>query len=84
MSYIRNPLYDDTKLGKYLDKELRKIENQIIVNDIESLSFKVWHVSPSKPRQGQLYYLDGSDFDPLGTGSEGLYRHTGSAWVYVG
>lgn len=42
----------------------------------------VAHVEPPKPRQGMLVYADGADFDP-GSG-EGLYRHDGSAWVFIG
>jgi len=84
LSYIRNPLYDNTDLGKYLDKELRKIESQLLVNDIESLSFKVWHTEPDKPRAGQVYYADGSDWNPV-SGGEGLYRYSiGGAWVKLG
>lgn len=80
MSYIRNPLSNETPLGKYLDKELRKIENQLLVNDLETISFKVWHVEPDKPRTAQLYYADGSDWNPI-SGGEGLYIYlSGGAW----
>ncbi len=81
--YEMNPLYDDSDLGRYLREELKKITEQFRTNDIEVAQFKVWHNEPDKPRQGQLYYADGSDWNPL-SGGEGLYRHTGSAWVKVG
>ena len=82
--YEMNPLYDESDLGRYLREELKKITEQFRTNDIEVAQFKVWHNEPDKPRQGQLYYADGSDFDPLATGNEGLYRHNGTAWVFVG
>ena len=81
--YEMNPLYDDSDLARYLREELKKITEQFRTNDIESIQFKVWHNEPDKPRQGQVYYADGSDWNPL-TSGEGLYRHTGSVWVKVG
>jgi len=83
LSYTRDPSYDDTDSGRYLAAELRKIEDAFRENAKEVIEFKVWHTEPDKPRQGQLYYADGSDWNPL-SGGEGLYRHTGSAWVKVG
>lgn len=84
MSYIRNPLYDSTELGKYLNKELIKIEDQLSVNDIEGLSFRVRNVEPDKPRTGQVYYADGTNWNPI-SGGEGLYIYkSGGAWVKLG
>jgi len=83
LSYQPNPNYDNTDLGVYVAKELQKISDEFRANQVESIEFKVWHVEPDKPRQGLMYYADGSDWNPL-SGGEGLYRHTGSAWVKVG
>lgn len=83
MSYQPDPLYDNTELGRYISRELQKVSDGFIANAVEVVEFKVWHTEPDKPRQGQLYYADGSDWNPL-TSGEGLYRNTGSAWVKVG
>jgi len=83
LSYESDPFNDDSELAKYLATELRKISDAFRENTVEGVQFKVFHVEPDKPRQGVLYYADGSDWNPL-SGGEGLYRNTGSAWVKVG
>jgi len=83
LSYKPDPLYDESELGRYLKRELEKLSSLSEVNEVDSIQFKIWHTEPDKPRQGVLYYADGSDFNPL-SGGEGLYRHTGSVWVKVG
>ena len=83
MSYIPDPLYDDTELGRYLSRELQKISDQTTVNQVDGIEFKVWNVLPDKPRAGQVYYADGTQWNP-GSG-EGLYRYsTGGSWVLLG
>ena len=79
--YQPNPLYDDSTIAKHLNKELEKISDAFRSMQIENLEFKVWHVEPDKPRVGQAYYADGSDWNP-GSG-EGLYIYK-SAWVFLG
>jgi hypothetical protein len=39
------------------------------------------HVEPSKPRDGDLRYADGTDWEP-GSG-KGLYMHNGSVWTLI-
>jgi len=79
LSYQPNPLYDNTDLGRYLREELQKITDHLRTNEIDSLEFKVWTVLPDKPRAGQVYYADGSLWNP-GSG-EGLYLYlSGATW----
>ncbi len=61
-------------------RELLNIQSAMIENQVDYVQFKVWHTEPDKPRQGQLYYADGTNWNP-GSG-EGLYRYSGG-WVLV-
>ena len=70
--YQPDELHDTSLIGRYLQRELHKLSGVLSNLDIESLNFKVWHVEPDKPRTGQVYYADGSDWSP-GAG-EGLYE----------
>jgi hypothetical protein len=67
-------------MGAYIRQELEKLKLEL--SPQPQHQFKVAHAEPPKPRQGMLAYADGTDWDP-GSG-EGLYRHDGSAWVFIG
>lgn len=85
MSYEANPLYDDTLLGRHLTEELRKIADQFRTNQVENLEFKVFHVEPDKPRVGQAYFADGTDWTGDGSSGEGLYMYKSDlAWHFLG
>lgn len=77
--YEPKPFTDDSPLGRYLQEELRKLSEHLKVNEVENLEFKVWNTTPDKPRTGQAYYADGTNWNP-GSG-EGLYIYLStSAW----
>ena len=83
MSYQPNPSYDNTDLGRFLTRELDKISDEFRTNQVDGVEYKVWNVEPDKPRTGQSYYADGTDWDP-GSG-EGLYIYkSSSTWVLLG
>jgi len=79
LSYQPNPSEDKTDLGQYVARELQKISDEFRTNQVEGIEFKVWNVEPDKPRTGQAYYADGSDWNP--SGGEGLYIYlSGGTW----
>ena len=83
MSYQPNPYYDDTALGQYLARELQKVSDEFRANKVDAIEYTVHHVEPDKPRTGQAYYADGTQWNP-GSG-EGLYIYkSGGSWVFVG
>lgn len=65
---------------KFLADEYLAIARELQLEEYKQL--KVLHASPAKPRRGLLAYADGTDWNP-GSG-EGLYRHNGTIWVFVG
>lgn len=83
MSYQPNPINDNSVLGLYLNSELQKLADGLQNLEVDSIQLKVWNAEPDKPRAGQVYYADGTDFNP--SSGEGLYiyKSTGS-WVFLG
>jgi len=83
LSYQSDPNYEDTELGRYLARELQKISDEFRTNQVDGIEFKVWYTEPDKPRAGQVYYADGTQW-AAGSG-EGLYRRSiGDTWVFLG
>jgi hypothetical protein len=76
--YIPNPLNDGSTLGLYLSTELNKLADSLTNLEVDSIGMKVWHKQPDKPRTAQIYYADGTNWNP-GSG-EGVYVYlsTGS------
>lgn len=77
--YVRTnapPVYDPY----WLDQELQKIEqaNQ----GLDFIQLKEWHSEPPKPRNGGVYYADGTDWNP-GNG-QGVYIFDGTNFVQLG
>ncbi|HEY1091376.1 MAG TPA: hypothetical protein VGE47_09805 [Burkholderiaceae bacterium] len=83
VSYVPEIPPDDPKrLQVYLRDEFFKIRTAI-----EALSrghLDPTHVAPSKPRDGDWHYADGTNWNP-GSG-RGFYRFDGPtlAWVFLG
>ena len=69
---------DDVR--RFLRDETLKL--QAVVNALAAGHLDPTHKEPSKPRRGDYRIADGSDWDP-GSG-EGLYRHDGATWVFIG
>ncbi len=64
----------------YLQQEFEKI--QAAVNRLADGHLDKIHAAPSKPRDGDFRYADGTNWNP-GSGI-GFYRYNGSAWVFLG
>lgn len=67
----------------YLQEEFFRVSNSY--NPILEGQYEIHHNLPPKVRPGLVWYFDGVDADPLGTGQEGLYRYSlANVWVYIG
>lgn len=81
MSYQPNPINDGSIIGQYLNTELHKLADSLQNLEVDSTAFKIWNVEPDKPRQGELYYADGTNWD-AGSG-EGLYLYSAGQWNFI-
>ncbi len=61
-------------LRRYVAEELRQISNALFEMAVDHARLRTHHVAPSKPREGDLYRADGTDWNP-GAG-EGIYEYT--------
>lgn len=64
-------------LGGYVVSELKRLGNIILNQSLFRLERT--HIEPSKPRNGDVRYADGTDWNP-GSG-EGIYFYNGTQWV---
>ncbi len=76
--YEPGPLPEQVEdLGGYLVTELKRLGNIILNQSIFRLERT--HIEPTKPRNGDVRYADGTDWNP-GSG-EGIYFYNGTSWV---
>lgn len=78
MSYVPTPPTTVNDLPRFLVAELASIAESTQNVDCNSVRFKVWNVEPDKPRQGEVYFADGTNWNP-GSG-EGLYVRLSGGW----
>ena len=83
--------YSKATFNKYFpNKSPNKYEEGFISNELSKISFAIDQVSmghldvqnavPDKPRQGDIKYADGSNWNP--SGGEGIYFfNAAGAWV---
>ena len=67
-------------LALYVFDELQKISNAVEVLSI--LNLPVTHVAPLRPRDGDTYLADGTNWNP-GAG-KGVYTYYNSVWNKLG
>lgn len=70
---------DSKSLQRFLQDEFKKIQNA--VNAVALGHLDETHVSPAKPRTGDLRIADGTNWNP-GSGS-GMYFYQDSAWNFL-
>jgi len=57
----------------------KRIEDVVLNNRLEFVQLKIWRKAPAKPRTGQIYFADGTQWNP-GSG-EGIYlRLAAGTW----
>lgn len=61
---------------------VREIVQQELQQALERLGVKTLHAVPAKPRNGQVAYADGTDWNP-GSG-QGFYGYVNGAWILLG
>ena len=64
-------------LSDYLFHELNRLSDVLFNLDVFRL--EPTNVAPKKPRNGDIRYADGTNWDP-GSG-EGIYAYTNDAWA---
>ena len=68
--YVPNPVPSDTEdLPRYIFQELLKLQGALQENPTTFI--EVTNGTPSKKKQGDIVYADGTNFDP--GGGEGIY-----------
>lgn len=70
---------DSKSLQRFLQDEFKKIQNA--VNAVALGHLDETHVSPAKPREGDIRLADGTNWNP-GSGS-GMYFYQDSAWNFL-
>lgn len=66
----------------YLREQFEQLSAVPTRLNASSVKLRVLHAAPIRPRQGVIVYADGTDWNP-GSG-EGVYRHNGTSWVFLG
>lgn len=80
-SHSEVPSLEDKTLTRFLREELRKISEAL--NEVpDRMSVQELHVEPPKPRDGNIVFADGTDWNP-GSG-RGYYGYSNGAWVFLG
>jgi len=79
--YTPNPI-TKSDLDRQVDDELRKISTAINQPLFEYIELKKLNIAPSKPRDGRIYYADGTNWDPLSLSGGNAYFvwYTGTAY----
>lgn len=72
---------DFEELRSYILREFYRIGDEMH-GETEALFLVELHVEPSKPRDGQVIFADGTDWDP-GSGA-GVYVYRAGAWRFLG
>lgn len=72
-----NPPSDPNDIQRFLIEELGKIQSAI--NALSAGHLDKTYVAPAKPRDGDIRYADGTQFNP-GSGA-GIYWYNGTVWT---
>lgn len=79
--YHPEPVPSDIKeLAAYIERNNQAIE--IAINLLAAGHLDETFVAPTKPRNGDIRYFDGTSYNP-GSG-RGVYVYKGSSWVLLG
>ena len=65
-------------LSDYLFHELNRLSD--VLFNLDVMRLEETNVAPAKPRNGDIRYADGTNWNPGGTG-EGIYAYTNGAWA---
>lgn len=68
------------ELRRYLEEELQKVANVLSEFEPDSIRLKVHTAVPDKPAQGQMYYADGTKWNP-GYGEGPYIYNANGVWL---
>lgn len=71
---------DQQALVAWMERELLAIQASFF--DLDSIRLRETNVAPTKPRAGDVYFADGTNWNP-GAGA-GFYGYYGGAWNKLG
>lgn len=75
------PLSVPPDLGQYLQEELNRISQTLLVDLHQRLGFTPLKNPPENPQEGEVVFADGTNWDP-GQGA-GPYQRIAGAWTYL-
>jgi hypothetical protein len=82
IQYQPEPVPDNpADLPRYLLTEFDRLAS--VVRLLAAGHLDVTHVAPPKPRQGDLRYADGTDWDP-GSGEGWYFYNSSGIWKFLG
>lgn len=70
-----------SELPRYIYSELLKMQGAL--SAVASGHLDKTYVAPTKPRDGDIRYADGTSWNPTGAG-QGIYAYYGAAWHFLG
>lgn len=76
------PPADPAALQGFLRSELTKIAATL--STLAAGHLDVTYMAPAKPRQGDIRYADGTQWQPNGSGGAGIWYFNGTAWIQLG
>lgn len=77
MAFVPSHPPDNSPLARWLFDEFRRLSEEINTQQ-ERLRVAELNAAPSKPRDGDIVYADGTNWNP-GSG-EGFYGRSAGAW----
>jgi hypothetical protein len=77
-----NAPFELDQLRRYVEDELNKVAAAISLLAAGHLDKS--YAAPTKPRDGDIRYADGTTWKPNGTGGVGIWYFNGSVWTQLG
>ena len=68
---------NNEQLSDYLFHELNRLSD--IIFNLDVMRLEQTNVDPDKPRDGDIRYADGTNWNP--SGGVGIYAYIGSTWT---
>lgn len=80
IQYVPNqvPVSKEIELTRFLTTELDKI--QIAIRSLADGHLDQTNVAPTKPREGDIRYADGTNWNPAS--GKGVYHYDGTVWAW--
>lgn len=76
------PVAVDSILQEYLYRQLTLISSAL--DEVEDIKLRQDNVERSRPREGQIAYADGVNWNPDGLSGEGFYGYYAGSWHFLG